>query len=397
MSVRKFGIGLVLIVLILFFLFFILNGKSYITSEEDTKIEDKNETEFVVIYSSAMEEGVDIVEYNFSGNILNKKNFKDGRALYYTTKFNDKYYITSERQNRHYIWDQTEGISTFFGPTKYDEDIGIGSSFAKSSNEYLFFSMNVGTNPKFSPNEYSNELVYLQRSGSDYKNIMLPGYFQSVIEKDNKGYVLYLDGEDNSMGISVIDLIKNTKISDFSVNNHENQGKGFYPASINNGSSLQLFNDRLLLFLDGNRSDIQYKPIMQIINPLDGSLEKEISISKETFSLFDSIVYNDKLYLISEDAKIMVWNSSIQEEQMIQLKQDQAFLEKQKAERGYISGVQISGDSIYLLYDFVNNKPINRDREIRRYNLQNGTEEAVISLNLQSDKEMVRFFINDGL
>ncbi|MGW9529730.1 hypothetical protein ACWHAM_18635 [Paenibacillus terrae] len=347
---------------------------------------------FVVIYSDAMKKGANLVSYSPTGDIIGVQKLEDGRALYYSTQLSGNYYITSERQNRHYILDKSGIIRSFFGPSKYDQDRAIGTSFVKSSGEYLFFSMNVGNNPQYSPKVYSNELVYSKAGNSTLHHIMLPGYFQSVVEKENKAYVLYIDGNGENVGIYVIDLNKNSLLHNYSVQNHKSQEQAYYPVGQNNGSSLQWFHNRLIVMLDGNRPGIQDRPIMQILNPSDGTLDKEISISNEPFTLYDTAIHDGNLYVISDNNKIIVWDDSLQNIKKIQLKQNKDFIQKKETERGYISGTHISGNSIDILYDFVKKKPLDRVREIRRYSLETGSEEAVIPLSYHSDKEMVRFF-----
>ncbi|MDQ0494585.1 hypothetical protein [Paenibacillus brasilensis] len=347
---------------------------------------------FVVIYSDAMKEGADLVSYSSTGDIIGKQKLKDGRAFYYFTKFDGNYYIASERQNRHYVMDNYGNIYSFFGPAKYNKDRAIGTSFIKSSGDYLFFTMNVGTNPQYSPKVYSNELVYSKMGESALHHVMLPGYFQSVVEKENKAYVLYIDGNGENVGIYVIDLNTNRLLHNYSIQNHKSQERAYYPVGQNNGSSLLWFHNRLIIMLDGNRPGIQDRPIIQILNPSDGSLDKEISISNESFSLYDTALHNGNLYVISNNGEIMAYDSSLKNVKKIQLKQNKEFIQKKETDRGYISSTRISGNSIDILYDFVKKSPKDRVREIRRYSLETGAEEAVIPLTYHSNKEMIRFF-----
>lgn len=122
--------------------------------------------------------------------------------------------------------------------------------------------MNVGNNPQYSPKVYSNELVYSKTDNSTLHHIMLPGYFQSVVEKDNKAYVLYIDGNGENVGIYVIDLNTNSLLHNYSVPNHKSQEQAYYPVGQNNGSSLQWFHNRLIVMLDGNRPGIQDRPVI---------------------------------------------------------------------------------------------------------------------------------------
>lgn len=69
----------------------------------------------------------------------------------------------SERKNRHYILNQNGILQPFFGSNKYGKDRNIGTSFLKESDNHLFFSMNVGINPSYSPTQYTNELVYFDK------------------------------------------------------------------------------------------------------------------------------------------------------------------------------------------------------------------------------------------
>jgi hypothetical protein len=368
----------------------IYNNRNHSVSEITNQISDN--PNFVVVYSDSMKEGADLVKYSLKGEIINKQKLVEGQALYYFTKFNSDYYIASERKNRHYIMDRSGKVKSFFGPSNYEEDRIIGSSFVKSNEKYLFFSMNVGINPDYSPKEYSNELIYSEIGTSISHHIMLPGYFQSVVERDNKAYVLYFNGTDNSVGIYVIDLKTSKMIKDFTIDNHSTEEQGYYPVGQNNGSSLQIFQDRLIVMLDGNHPDIQYQPIMQIINPENGIMEKEIKISNEPFSIYDTQVYDGKLYVLSNDGSVIIWEDLIKQARTLKLKESTEFINKKETERGNVSGFEITGNSIFILYDFVKNIPVDRVREIRRYNLETGNEEAVIPLNYRSEKEMIRFF-----
>ncbi|WP_155983762.1 hypothetical protein [Paenibacillus sp. 1-18] len=184
-------------------------------------------------------------------------------------------------------------------------------------------------------------------------HVMLPGYFQSVVEKENKAYVLYIDGNGENVGIYVIDLNTNRLLHNYSIQNHKSQERAYYPVGQNNGSSLLWFHNRLIIMLDGNRPGIQDRPIIQILNPSDGSLDKEISISNESFSLYDTALHNGNLYVISNNGEIMAYDSSLKNVKKIQLKQNKEFIQKKETDRGYISSTRISGNSIDILYDFV--------------------------------------------
>jgi len=350
---------------------------------------------FAVIYSDAMRQGAEIVTYNSSGKILDKKALDGGRALYHTEENGGDYYIASERQNHHFKLTKTGEIISFYGPAIYDKDRAIGTSFIRRSNDYMFYSMNMGLHPKYSPDRYSNELVYWNDKTHLNNHIILPGYFQSAFEMDDKAYVLYIDESIEKVGIYVVDLMKNQLIHDFPIDNHKtsNSDGVYYPTGRFNGSSLQVFQNRILVLLDGNRPDIEGKPIIQVINPANGVLEKEIKLSTEGFNLYSSTVYDDQLYLISSGNQVNVLDQKFQLHEGLTLEKTTSFMQKVKEQRGSMCGTYLIGDSVYVLYDFVKNKPADRDREIHKYNLKTGREEAVIPLSYKSDKEMISFLV----
>ncbi|MGO4733958.1 hypothetical protein [Paenibacillus sp. 2KB_22] len=362
-----------------------------VTPFQGIKATDTNaDIEFAVIYSNAMDEGFEIIRYDTRGNILNEKKFKEGQAIYHFSEFENNYYLMSERKNRHYILSQDGEVNLLFGPEKYEKDRNIGSAFSRSSEKHMFFSMNVGINPEYSPDEYLSELVYFD--GSKNSNIELLGYIQSVVEENNKAYALFFNGNNNKLGIYVIDLLDNKLIKTIPIDNHLNQFEGYFPAGQNNGSSLQIYQDKLILILDGNTKETQYKPIMQIINPSSGELEQEISISQQNFDVFDTQIFNNKLYVISTNSSFIEFNGSEFKRKMIKLNQDEQFIKQRKSDRGNISGIKIIGNQIYILYDFVKGIPSERTREIREYNLETGEEGIIIPLSYRSDKEIIKFF-----
>ncbi|WP_379203295.1 hypothetical protein [Paenibacillus sp. GCM10012306] len=121
-------------------------------------------------------------------------------------------------------------------------------------------------------------------------------------------------------------------------------------------------------------------------------MEKEITISKNPFSLYDSQIYNDCIYIFSDDSDVVIFNNLDEEPTTLKLKQHEAFLRKKQDERGIVSGVQYVGNTVFVLYDYVKNAPIDRVREIRKYDLGNGNEDKIIPLKYKSSKEMIRFF-----
>lgn len=350
--------------------------------------------EFAVVYSNAMDEGFEVVKYDIRGNILNEQRFKEGQAIYYFSEFKDNYYLMSERKNRHYILNEAGEVNVFFGPEKYEKDRNIGSAFSRSNEKYMFYSMNVGINPEYSPNEYMSELVYFD--GSKSRNIDLSGYIQSVVEQNNKAYVLSYNGNNNKLEIYVIDLLDNKLIKTIPIDNHLKQFEGYFPTGLNNGSPLQVYRNKLILILDGNTKVTQHRPIMQIINPDSGELEQELSISKQDFEVYDTQVHDDKLYIISSDSSFIEYNGLSDKRKTVHLEQDKNFVKQREANRGNISGIKIIGNQIYILYDFVKEVPSKRIREVRAYNLETGEEEVKIPLNYRSDKEIIKFFsLND--
>lgn len=362
----------------------------FTTTHHSLKNITKSET-FTVVYSNAMDDGAEIVKYSNKGEILDKKNLVNAQSLYYFAKVKNDYYLMSERKNRHYILNQNGILQPFFGPNKYGKDRNIGTSFLKESDNHLFFSMNVGINPSYSPTQYTNELVYFDKKNLKYRNILLNGYLLSTVEYNNMAYTLYVNNNDNSVGIYVIDLKTSKKIKQFTIENRLHGLKEYFPVG-QNGASLQIFKGKLIVFLDGNTSDTQFHPIMQIIDPKNGKLENETSLSDTSFLFYDSQIYNDKLYILSEDLNYTIFNDLNKKPKKLRLKQSNSVSEKIQNEKGVISGVQYFAGSVFVLYDYVKNSPVDRIREIREYDLLTGKELHVIPLAFKSNKEMIRFF-----
>ncbi|WP_245233451.1 hypothetical protein [Paenibacillus maysiensis] len=353
----------------------------------------KSET-FTVVYSNAMDDGAEIVKYSNKGEILDKKNLVNAQSLYYFAKVKNDYYLMSERKNRHYILNQNGILQPFFGSNKYGKDRNIGTSFLKESDNHVFFSMNVGINPSYSPTQYTNELVYFDKKNLKYRNILLDGYLLSTVEYNNMAYTLYVNNNDNSVGIYVIDLKTSKKTKQFTIENRLHGLKEYFPVG-QNGASLQIFKGKLIVFLDGNTSDTQFHPIMQIIDPKNGKLESETSLSDTSFLFYDSQIYNDKLYILSEDLNYTIFNDLNKNPKKLRLKQSNSVSEKIQNEKGVISGVQYLAGSVFVLYDYVKNSPADRIREIREYDLLTGKELHVIPLAFKSNKEMIRFFLTN--
>ncbi|WP_244188465.1 hypothetical protein [Paenibacillus kribbensis] len=358
-------------------------------------LENKTKSEtFTVVYSNAMDDGAEIVKYSNKGKILDKKNLVNAQSLYYFAKVKNDYYLMSERKNRHYILNQNGILQPFFGPNKYGKDRNIGTSFLKESDNHLFFSMNVGINPGYSPTQYTNELVYFDKENLKYRNILLSGYLLSTVEYNNMAYTLYVNNNDNSVGIYVIDLKTSKKIKQFTIENRLQGLTEYFPVG-QNGASLQIFKGKLIVFLDGNTSDTQFHPIMQIIDPKNGKLESETSLSDTSFLFYDSQIYNDKLYILSEDLNFTIFNDLNKNPKKLRLKQSNSVSEKIQNEKGVISGVHYLAGSVFVLYDYVKNSPADRIREIREYDLLTGKELHVIPLAFKSNKEMIRFFLTN--
>lgn len=350
-----------------------------------------SQSNFTIIYSDAMADGAQILKYSSNGDILKTTKVPDGKALYYSTKVKDKYYIMSERKNHHLQIDTNDNISSFFGPSSYSKDKNIGTSFLRSNNKYIFYSMNVGAGSNYSPDKYLNELVYTKIQNDASRNIKLEGYIQSAVEKDDKAYVLYFSGTDNSIGIYVIDLNKNTILKNLKIDNHKSEnGEGLYPVGQGNGSALQIFDNRLIIFLDGNSPKNQYKPIIKIFDFEKGEINEELKLTSPPFSINDIKIVQNKMYILSNDAVLLTYQNLNTPPQFITLEQDQKFIQEQQKDSGIISGFEIKDGYVYLLYDFVKNPPRDRKRELKKYNLQTGASQNTIVLKYRSSKEMIR-------
>ncbi|MNJ68954.1 hypothetical protein D3C77_652500 [compost metagenome] len=98
---------------------------------------------------------------------------------------------------------------------------------------------------------------------------------------------------------------------------------------------------------------------------------------------------------MSQTGQIAVLDEQFNISQQFSLQQSTTLAQKIEEERGIISGVQLDGDSLYVLYDFVKNTPEDRTREIRQYDIKTGSEQLVIPLAYKSKYEIVRFFITN--
>ncbi|WP_157277368.1 hypothetical protein [Paenibacillus taiwanensis] len=345
---------------------------------------------FLVLYSNMLEEGVELVSYSSSGAILSQLSLNVGKKLDFAAKVKGNIYIASERQHHHFQISQDGKIRSFFGPSIYEQDRAIGATFIRNSNGYLLFSMNMGAHPDYSPHEYGNELVYWNDDDHVYNHLKLTGYFMSAVTIHNKAYVLYSNGKRNSNGIYVVDLKTNKLVSDYPLRSIDR----YYPVGRENGSSLQLYNNRLLVFMTGDDpSQKQDQPVMLVINPQNGTIEQTIKVSNKSFDLYGTFVHNGKVYVVSYEGELVVFNQKFEIETLIRLEQGSQFVMKRKEESGLISGVQVDGDSLFILYDFVKNAPLDRQKEIHQYHIDTGKELAVIPLSHKTDREMVRFFI----
>lgn len=220
------------------------------------------------------------------------------------------------------------------------------------------------------------------------------GYLLSAVEYNNMAYTLYMNNNDNTVGIDVIDLRTSKKIKQFSVEHHLSALTGYFPVG-QNGASLQLFKGKLVVFLDGNTRDTRFHPRMQIIDPENGRLESEMSLSAHLFLLYDSQIYNNELYIFSEEGSLIVFSDLYKSPRTVKLQQSRAVLGKIKNEQGIVSGVYYFASSVFVLYDYVKNSPVDRIREIREYDRSTGEELHVVPLAYQSTKEMIRFFVTD--
>lgn len=132
-------------------------------------------------------------------------------------------------------------------------------------------------------------------------------------------YTLYGNNNDNSVGIYVIDLKTSKKIKQFTIENRLQGLTEYFPVG-QNGASPQIFKGKLIVFLDGNTSDTQFHPIMQIIDSKNGKLESETSLSDTSFLFYDSQIYNNKLYILSEDLNFTIFNDINKNPKKLRLK-----------------------------------------------------------------------------
>lgn len=374
MYLKHKGIIRLIIFLCLFFMIF-----CYIIIDLNN-----NNMAFAVVYSDAMNIGSEIVVYNENGDIINSQLLADGQALYYFNKLDNMYLLMSERKNRHYILDPKGNVESFFGPNNYEKDGNIGTSFLNRSENYLLYSMNIGVNPKYSPDSYSSEFVYLDIQNNTLKNIKLKGYLQSAVEYNDKAYILNVKNGGSKSCVDVLDLKDGKHLAEIPLNNQHVDNDIYTSLSI--GSSFQIFKDKLIVIMTGNTKESYLKPIMKIINLDNNCLEKEIQISSKPFIFYETIIYKDKLYLFSEDLSFAIF-SDLQGEPEVN-----NFKPKSTINEGTLSGIQLENDYVYMLYDYVKNVPQARVREIQKYDLHSGEEKRVIPLKYSSKKELIRFF-----
>ncbi|WP_019637252.1 hypothetical protein [Paenibacillus fonticola] len=368
----------------------------------DKQLFKMNGARYLVMYSNILEEGADLVAYDAKGQVLQNLNLAKGKKLDFTARLNDDIYIASERQNHHFVIHKSGDVDSYYGPSIYGPDRQIGSNFLRSSQGYLSFTVNMGTHPDYSPNEYSNDYVYWNPDQQVFGHIKLPGYFESSIILDEQAYVLYMNGKNNAIGIYVIDLPSNKLLVNYPLDNHNLAGNDpdqeIFLAGGGNGSSFQYFRDKLLVFMISNDST-GYGPslLIQVIDPKTGELEQEIKVPEEPFMFNTAFVHDHQLYIISETGQIAVLDEQLKPSQTFRLEQPPALVQKIEEERGIISAIQPDEDShsLYVLYDFVKNAPENRTREIRQYDLTTGKEQSVVSLAYKSKYEIVRFLINN--
>ncbi|WP_028596535.1 hypothetical protein [Paenibacillus assamensis] len=372
----------------------LLNMKSFTTKESG--VLSLNKSDYIVSYSSILEKGAQLLTYDSKGNIHQQQDLKAGQKIDNAVKWNEVIYYLSERSNRNYSFQSSGEIYSFFGlPEIYGTDRGLGYTFIRADADYMFLSLNIGSHPDFSPDQYSNALIYWNKESEKQNHIQLRGYLFSLFVKNNKAYVMYDDSDQEKLGIYVIDLATNKLVQDFPISS-QNRNKVasdryFYTSTLYHGQCCVLFHDQIAVTLDDGNGNPQIAPVIRFLDISNGTVKYEIELPSGFFPLITE-VYLDKLYVFDLSGKVIVINRNKEIEREYELEQSEAFKQKLADNEGVVGHIMKHKDEVLVLYDFIKEKPLDRNREIHRYDLLTGKLNAVTPLTFKSEREIVHFF-----
>jgi hypothetical protein len=341
-----------------------------------------NQAEFLVSYTNELKTGGYLVTYSKEGEILGQSSI-EGQGIITNAKEDNKYYFSSSRSDKHYTVTNQGKIETISKPKEL-QNTSAGAYFIQAEQGYVFYDMNIGiTNKK---DGYVSKLVYW-KEGKPQQHVELKGTIQSAHVIHNTLYAF--SQTDQKIYISAIDLSSNKLLREMEI---PNQNVLF--ASTFHKSMFQVWNGKLVLSLSDN-VDRKLPTRLVVINPDNGSIEKEISLKSAQLIPMHLQVINDQLYIFEETGNIKVLNANYETVKTYSIQETTDFLNNLDKKGGGIADIQIKQRELYILYQYTNKSA--RQGEVRggihSYSLEDGKKLAETTLKFNKSWEDITFLV----
>jgi len=351
-----------------------------------SQIQKMDEGEYLVSYSREYSPPSRLVLYNKDGTILDDKYQKDGQALGNSVNANGRYIFTSVRINLHYEVSPDGKIeSFFFSSNQYKAGDHCGTIFVSASGPWILSAMNIGNFAE----GYVTELVRKDTGTKVVKMTQLTaGYVDSAVAWQGKVYAHAMHSS-NKAGIyegnnfaAIIEL-------------DENSGAVLKTIPIKNrslaectGRPMKLFNDSILIYGDSFSCpdpNIQSPPCLAVFDLKSDSFVRSIPLG-DTFAPISLQIYNGKIYVISTEGRVKVFDSDYNLVKEFSLS-DNA-LAQYSDKQPFIVDTILDGPRLYVFYRFrYDQKVITFPGAVHVYDLDSGTFERKTELRLPGEKK----------
>ncbi|MFC5772798.1 hypothetical protein [Ectobacillus antri] len=341
--------------------------------------------EYLVSYTNGLKPGGYLTTYDKEGNVLEKASI-EGQSIITNAKDEDTYYFSSSRNDKHYSVTKQGQVEAISKP-KNLQNTNSGAYFIHAEQGYVFYDMNIGIlNEK---DGYISELVY-KKKGETQQHIKLKGTIQGAHIINNTLYAF--SQTDQKVYISYIDLSTDKLLKEVEIPNQD-----VLFASSFHKSMFQIWNDKIVLSLSDN-VDQKLPTRLVIINPNNGSIEKEILLNSTQSIPIHLEVINNELYIFEQTGNIQALNTNYKTIKTYSIQETSAFFNKLDQKGGGIADIQIEKKKIYILYQYTD-KSARKEKvrgEIHSYSLEDGKKLDETTLMFNKHWEDITFLVIDS-
>ncbi|MFD3449347.1 hypothetical protein ACFDTO_32745 [Microbacteriaceae bacterium 4G12] len=370
---RKFRFVSVFVICVSLFLASCSKGER--ASGTPSALKDFAHTEYIVSYTS-LKPGGYVATYDKDGKLLDTSKI-EARNILSNTKSEDKYYFSSNRNDKHYEISQNGEIQMIAKPKEL-ENVRDGAYFIHSEQGYVYYDMNVGMAENDS---YVSQLVF-GKEGEPKQHVKLHGTIQGAHILNETLYAFSQTAE--KLYISTIDLTTKKKVKEIEIPNRD-----VFFSSSSRKSMFEVANGKLVLALSDN-VDQKLPSYLAVINPDRLQVEKEVTLPNPQFIPMHMQVVQNELYVISEEGEVLAFDASFRLAEQFKL---QGMNQAQK--EGGIADIQIEDDKAYLFYQYTSksSQKGNERGVIYEYSLADGKKVHEVTIKFDRDAEDITFLV----